>query len=88
MTVTPADVRAFLLARYERPLGAKFGDPAGVPDDLDLHAAGVVDSFGVLELVGALEEQFDVTIDFDEAGTENLLAIGPLCGYVARKSAA
>lgn len=85
MTVDAGAVRAFLLERNRRPLTARFGDDLdAVPDSLDLHASGVIDSFGVLELVGALEDQYGVLIDFDEV-EDNLLEIGALSAYIARK---
>jgi acyl carrier protein len=45
----------------------------------------VVDSFGIVELIGALEEQFGMEFDFDELPSDDLTRIGPLSSYVASK---
>jgi acyl-CoA synthetase (AMP-forming)/AMP-acid ligase II len=58
-------------------------DPATVPNDLDLFAAGVVDSFGLLELIVSLEERFGGSLDFEELEVDDLTVLGPFCNYVS-----
>ncbi|MCB1297616.1 MAG: acyl carrier protein [Microthrixaceae bacterium] len=41
-----------------------------------------LDSFGVVALVGALEERFDFTIDDDEFGAELFETVGTLTDFV------
>ena len=57
MDSTPA-IREFLQQRFHATL-------AGRPLDRDtsLFASGIVDSFGVLELIAFLEDTYGVTID-------------------------
>jgi acyl carrier protein len=78
-----AEVRTFLLSRVELPLEAVGLTPESTPDDYDLLAAGVIDSFGIIELIGDLEDRFDVTLEFDDVQPEVVTVVGPLSQYVA-----
>jgi acyl carrier protein len=73
-------IREFLAANFF--LG---DDPAGLPGSASLIEAGVIDSTGVLELVGYLEETFDIRIRDDELLPENLDTIDNVVGFVTRK---
>ena len=44
-----------------------------------------LDSFGVVALVAALEERFDITIDDDEFGAELFETLGTLTAFVDAK---
>lgn len=44
-----------------------------------------LDSFGVIALVSALEERFDITIDDDEFGAELFETLGSLADFVDSK---
>jgi acyl carrier protein len=44
-----------------------------------------LDSFGVVQLVGELEERFDITIDDDEFGAELFETVGTLTDFVDSK---
>lgn len=46
-----------------------------------------LDSFGVVALVGALEDRFDITIDDDEFGAELFETVGTLTAFVDGKLA-
>jgi acyl carrier protein len=85
--VSSETVRSFVLARFEAPLAAKKLTPRDTPDDFDLLTEGVIDSLGIVELIAAVEEQFGVEIDFEDLDAEDLTIIGPLCRYIAGKSA-
>src|SRR6056297_572138 len=39
-------------------------------DDTPLLSSGLVDSFGLVALLGAIEEQYDITLDETELGVE------------------
>lgn len=52
---TKENIRAFLTK--------KFALPQDISDSASLFKSGLVDSFGVLELIMFLEESFGVTID-------------------------
>ena len=55
------------------------------PASDSLIEAGLIDSTGVLELVGYLEEQFGVRITNEELLPENLDSIDNIVGFVERK---
>ena len=74
------DLRAFLAANYF--LG---DDPSQLAASSSLIEAGLIDSTGVLELVGYLEEQFGIRITNEELLPENLDSIENIVGFVERK---
>lgn len=86
--ISAGEVRAFILDRLQSPLAAKRLSPESVPDHFDLLTEGVIDSMGIVELIAALEGQFDIRLDFEELDPENLTIVGPLCRYVEEKSGA
>jgi acyl carrier protein len=75
-----AQIRTFLAENF--PLSE---DPSGLPADASLLEAGIIDSTGVLELVGFLEEAYDIRIADDELLPENLDSIERIMGFVERK---
>jgi acyl carrier protein len=85
METTAADVQGFILGQIDDPLQAKSLGADAVPDSFDLLLEGVIDSFGVVELISALEERYGFEFDFDELAVEDLTRIGPLSSYVAQK---
>jgi len=63
------------------------------PDELQpetplFGALPELDSFGVVALVGALEDRFDITIDDDEFGAELFETVGTLTEFVESKRSA
>jgi len=65
-------------------------DPAGSLDEsrinrqsFDILDAGIIDSMGVLELIGAIEEHFGITIDFEDMDPESFTVLGPFSQYIA-----
>jgi acyl carrier protein len=82
---TTETVRNFLVALYGEKI--KEAGHAGVTDDFDLLLAGIIDSMGVLELVGALEKEYGIELDMSGMDTEKLTVIGPLAAYVAAQAA-
>jgi acyl carrier protein len=77
------EVRAQVLEALSEPLAAVGLDPGGVPDDLDLLAEGVIDSFGLLELVSALEAHYSTTLDFSQLPAADLTVVGPLVRHLS-----
>lgn len=62
--------------------------PDDLADDTELFGAlPELDSFGVVALVGALEDRFDITIDDDEFGAELFETVGSLTRFVDAKLA-
>jgi len=87
-TVTAEAVRHAVLERVSPRLKERGLQPENVADDFDLLAEGVVDSFGLLELIGAVEAQFGLSIDFEEIDAADLTSIGPFSRFVEAYSQA
>jgi acyl carrier protein len=68
-------VENFLFGREEKPLG-------NADSLLDLR---IIDSTGVLELVGFLEQKYQIAIKDEELVPENLDSIERLVRFVTRK---
>ena len=80
-------VREVILDGVAEPLAAKGLTPTDVPFEFDLLLEGVIDSFGVVEMIVMLEQRFTFEFDFDELDADDLTRVGPLSEYVERKSA-
>jgi len=63
-------------------------DPASLPSDKSLIESGILDSTGVLELVGFLEEEYDIAIADEELVPENLDSIANIVRFVSGKQTA
>jgi len=79
-------VRDAILDRVVEQLAAKGLTPSDVPASFDLLLEGVIDSFGVVEMIVMLEQRFAVEFDFDELPADDLTKVGVLSEYVERKS--
>ena len=77
-----AKLRAFIESNFYVPEG----DP--LPDDGSLLDRGVVDSTGVLELIGYLQDEFGIEVADAEMVPDNLDSITRIEAYVGRKLAA
>jgi acyl carrier protein len=66
----------------ELSLGRDTG--AVAPED-DLLAKGLVDSHGVMELVGFLEERYGISVDDADLTPENFQSLVRIEEFVARK---
>jgi acyl carrier protein len=62
-------------------------DSLQLSDDDSFLEKGLIDSSGVLELVGFLEESFGIKVNDNELIPENLDSVNRLLGYLDRKFA-
>jgi acyl carrier protein len=69
-------VENFLFGKEDAPLGV----------DESLLDRGIIDSTGVLELVGFLEQKYHIAIQDEELVPENLDSINRLVRFVSRKA--
>lgn len=84
MTAVTADqVRQFLLAKYADSIEGIGLTAAEIQDDFDFLLAGVIDSFGVLEMIAAIEDEFRIQLDMAALDAEAITILGPLAAYVA-----
>ena len=58
-------------------------DPAELPDNFDFLLKGVIDSFGILEMVGSIQDEFRIQLDLETLDAEQITILGPLSLYVA-----
>jgi acyl carrier protein len=84
--VTPDNVRGFLLTRYYEPIIAMQLSLTEIPDDFDLLLSGVIDSFGILEMISAIEDEFQIQMDLALLDAEDITRIGPLARYIAESA--
>lgn len=63
-----------------------FGDDSRLGDDTSFLDHGIIDSTGVLELVGYLEAEFGIQVDDEEIVPDNLNSLDSICRYLERKT--
>ena len=67
-----AEIEAFV----KKLLGEKIeksGKTIAITDDLNFIQSGLMDSVGFLDLLGAVEDEFDIEVDFDDKDPEEFL---------------
>jgi len=84
--VTQDSVRDFLLTRYSEPMKGMRVNLAEIPDDFDFFLAGVIDSLGILEMISAIEHEFQIQLDLGLLDAEDITRIGPLARYTAENA--
>jgi acyl carrier protein len=84
MQCTAENVRQFIVNQYAHTWESRNLGIANVPDTFDLLLEGVIDSLGVLELIGSIEDAFDIEIDLQDLDADQLTVVGALSKYVAR----
>lgn len=60
-------------------------DSTELTGDLSLIDSGIMDSTGVLELVGFIEENFEIQVDDTELVPENFDSVDSITAYIQRK---
>lgn len=79
---TRAAICAFVVENF------LFGDDSHpLPGDLSLIDNDLIDSTGILELVGFLEERFAITVADADIVPANLDTIDQIADFIARKQA-
>lgn len=86
--INPAKVRNFLLIKYAEALNLSGLKADEVPDSFDFLLSGIIDSFGILEMVSSIEDEFHIRLDMAALDAEQITVLGPLCQYVAKNSSA
>jgi acyl carrier protein len=75
-----AQVRDYILANFMYT-----DDKSKLTSELSLIDNGIVDSTGVLELVGFIEETFAVKVDDADLVPDNFDSLGKITAYIQRK---
>lgn len=76
-------LRTYILENFM--FGARAED---LDDNTSFLEKGILDSTGVLELIGHIEERYGVAVSDTELVPENLDSIKRLCSYLEKKGAA
>ena len=78
-----AELREFVVKNF------LFGvDDPQLTDTASFLESGVVDSTGILELVGFIENRYKIRVQDDEMVPENLDSLSNVAGYLLRKTGA
>ena len=83
--VSESSIRRFLLDEYQEAIRSIGLAPDNLSDDFDFLLTGVIDSLGILEMMGAIEEEFQVEIDLAALDADQITVLGPLSRYVAER---
>jgi acyl carrier protein len=76
-----AEVEQFILSELTQGRGINQIDP-----NENLLSKGIIDSHGVMELVGFLEERFGITVGDEDLSPENFESVANIDAFVARKN--
>lgn len=85
-TCTADEVRKFILKQYQSQLASRNLNAESITDGFDLLAEGIIDSLGVLEMVSAIEDAFQIEIDLEGIDAEHVTVIGPLAAYIEKSA--
>jgi acyl carrier protein len=72
-------IRSFLTSNFY------VADPAALEDTASLLDQGIIDSTGVLEVIGFLETTFGISVEDSEMLPDNLDSIERIADFIARK---
>jgi acyl carrier protein len=74
------EIREFIVTNF---LFGQEGD--GIAPEQSFLASGIIDSTGLLELVGFVEQRYGISVGDRELLPENLDSLRNICAFVARK---
>lgn len=83
---TSDTIRDFLLKKYAGSIKALGLAPAAVSDDFDFLLTGVIDSFGILEMISSIEKEFKIQLDMETLDANEITILGPLSRYAAKNA--
>lgn len=72
-------VREFIVENF------LFGDGEQLKDDTSFFESGIIDSTGILELIGFLEETYAITIEDEELVPENFDNLNKITQFLKSK---
>jgi acyl carrier protein len=74
------EIRNFIVGNFMMGM-----NPEELSDSDSLLDKGIIDSTGVLELVGFLEENYQIQVEDEELVPENLDSVNNLAGFIQKK---
>lgn len=84
--VTADEVRRFVISELHASFKENGVDVAAVADDFDLMKMGVIDSIGLINLLGSIDDRFGIEVDYEDMDTDDITVIGPLCRYIEARA--
>jgi acyl carrier protein len=72
-------VKSFIIENF------LFGDERKLKDDTDFFSTGIIDSTGILELVGFIESSLPVKVNDDELVIKNFSSLNNIIAYLKLK---
>jgi len=72
-------VKKFIIEKF------LLGDSEKLKEDMSFLEQGILDSTGVLELVGFLEQTYAIKVEDDEMLPENLDSLNNIMSYIQKK---
>lgn len=72
-------IRSFVIENF------LFGDDEGLDNKSSFLDEGIIDSTGILELVGFIETEFQISVEDEEMVPENLDSIDKVACYINTK---
>ena len=75
-----------MLTKYAEAINLSGRKADEVPDSFDFLLSGIIDSFGILEMISSIEDEFHIQLDMAALNAEQITVLGPLCQYVAENS--
>jgi acyl carrier protein len=76
----PESIKAYVVENF------LFGDDSRIGPGTDFLENGILDSTGVLELVGFLEEKFGIRVEDDELVPDNMNSLEKISLYISKKT--
>lgn len=64
-----------------------FGESNHFDENTDLFEKGIIDSTGIIELVGYIEQTFNITVDDEELVANNFSSLSHITRYLRLKTA-
>ena len=59
-------------------------DSATLSPETDLIEEGIVDSFGLIEIVSFIQREFNITVNDDDILPENFITVEAMTSYILR----
>lgn len=72
-----------LSVKFKIPFGSN-----GMADTTNLIEAGMIDSFGIVELIGYLESRFDVMLHDEDLMSSELMSVSGMANLVVKRRVA
>ena len=80
------EIKKFIIEHLRDGFKGNDIDTDFIEDDFDLMKMGIIDSIGFIRLIGAIEDRFNIEVDFEEMEAEELTVIGSLAKFIAENA--